>query len=139
MTPPWSSLGEGATTETIAAIHKELKLDDPYVVRLTRYIGNLVQGDMGTSYKTRQPIAPSLFARLPLTLTIAIYGVIIGTLIGLLAGIVSAVKQYSLFDRVLTFVSLFGASAPSFWLAMLAVLIFSLKAWLAACFRQLFI
>ncbi len=126
-------LGEGATLENIEQIHKELKLDDPYLVRLTRYIGGLVQGDMGTTYKSRLPIAPTLFARLPLTLTIAVYGIIVGTFVGLAAGVVSAVRQYSVFDRALTFFSLFGASAPSFWLAMLLVLIFALKLhWLPA-------
>jgi len=131
--PAMVVLGEGATEEGIAAIHEQLGLDDPYLVRLGRYIGNLVQGDMGTSYKTRQPIAPAFFSRLPLTMIIAFFGVIIGTIIGVIAGVVSAVKQYSIADRVLTAISLFGASAPSFWLAMLFVLIFSVKlGWLPA-------
>ncbi len=126
-------LGEGATEENIAAIHKELGLDDPYLVRLGRYLGDLLQGDMGTSYKTRQPIAPAFFSRLPLSMIIAFWGVLVGTILGVLAGIISAVKQYSIFDRVLTVISLFGASAPSFWLAMMFVLIFSVKlGWLPA-------
>ena len=131
--PAMIILGEGATEEGIVAIREKLGLDDPYLVRLGRYMGNLLQGDLGTSYRTGQPVAGALFARFPLTLTITVYGVVVGTLIGLIAGVVSAVRQYSVFDRVLTAVSLFGASAPSFWLAMLFVLIFSLKlGWLPA-------
>lgn len=126
-------LGDGATIDNIQAVRKEFKLDDPYPVRLGRYIVNLAQGDMGTSYKTRQPIAPDLFSRLPLTMIIAVWGIIVGTIIGLIAGVVSAVRQYSLLDRVLTIISLFGASAPSFWLAMIFVLVFALKLdWLPA-------
>lgn len=120
-------LGEGATEEARVAIREELGLDDPYLVRLGRYIGGLLHGDMGDSYNTRQPIAPALFSRFPLTLRIAVFGIIVGAIIGLIAGTVSAVKQYSIFDRVLTSISLFGASAPSFWTAMLFVMIFSLK------------
>lgn len=125
--------GEGATEASLAAIRDEFHLNDPFFVRFFRYIRNLLQGNLGVSYKTRQPIAGAIGSRLPLTMVIAFWGVIVGTLLGLLAGTVSAVKQYSLFDRVLTFISLFGKSAPSFWIAMLFVLIFSLKlGWLPA-------
>lgn len=125
--------GEGATDEIIAAIHEKWGLDDPYLVRLTRYLGNLLKGDLGISYMTQQPIAPALFARLPLTLIIAFWGVFVGTILGIIVGVISAVKQYSIMDRVTTAVTLFGASAPSFWLAMLFVLIFSIKLrWLPA-------
>ena len=64
-------------------------------------------------------------ARYPTTLKLAFGSTLLGILIGVSAGIVSAVKQYSLFDRIFTTISLFGASAPSFWIAMVLVLIFS--------------
>ena len=131
--PARAILGEHATDEAVTAIHEKLGLDDPYLVRLGRYIVNLCQGDMGTSYRTGRPVSEELMARFPITLRITIFAVVVGTLLGILAGVVSAVKQYSLFDRILTAVSLFGASAPSFWLAMLFVLLFSLKlGWLPA-------
>ena len=125
--------GEGATEASIAAIHEKWGLDDPYIVRLGRYLGNLFKGDLGISYMTQQPIAPALFARLPLTLIIAFWGVFVGTILGIIVGVISAVRQFSIMDRVTTAVTLFGASAPSFWLAMLFVLVFSIKLkWLPA-------
>lgn len=125
--------GESATEESLAAIREEFNLNDPFFVRFFDYIRNLLHGDLGISWKTRQPIAGAIASRLPLTMIIAFWGVIVGTILGLVAGTVSAVKQYSVFDRVLTFISLFGKSAPSFWIAMLFVLIFSLKlGWLPA-------
>lgn len=125
--------GEGATDASIAAIHEKWGLDDPYIVRLGRYLGNLVKGDLGVSYMTQQPIAPALMARLPLTLIIAFWGVFVGTILGIIVGVISAVRQFSIMDRVTTAITLFGASAPSFWLAMLFVLVFSIKLkWLPA-------
>ena len=120
-------LGQTATEDALEAIRIQFGLNDPYIVRLGRYFAQLLRGDLGTSYITRQPIAGAIAARLPLTLTIAFYGILVGSLIGILAGTISAVKQFSLADRVLTFISLFGNSAPSFWIAMLFVLIFAVK------------
>ena len=82
--------GEGATEASLAAIRDEFHLNDPFFVRFFRYIGNLLQGNLGVSYKTRQPIAGAIGSRLPLTMVIAFWGVIVGTLLGLLAGTVSA-------------------------------------------------
>lgn len=131
--PAQAILGPTATEETIAQVHEQLGLDDPYLVRLGDYILGLLQGDLGESYKTGQPVFDELMARFPVTLKITVFAVIIGSILGIIAGVVSAVKQYSIFDRVLTAISLFGASAPSFWLAMLFVLIFSLNlGWLPA-------
>ena len=131
--PAQIMLGESATPEAIQAIHDEFGLDDPYIVQLVRYVGGLLTGDMGISYQSRNPVFGELIARFPTTLTLTFGATILGTLIGILAGIVSAVKQYSILDRVLTLFSLFGVSAPSFWLAMMLVLIFSVQlAWLPA-------
>lgn len=63
--PARAILGEHATDEAVAAIHEKLGLDDPYLVRLGRYIVNLCQGDMGTSYRTGRPVSEELMARFP--------------------------------------------------------------------------
>ncbi len=120
-------LGQTANEEALEAIRIQLKLNDPYIVRLGRYFWNLLHGDFGNSYITRQPMAPAFMSRLPLTVRIAVFGMLVGTVVGLTAGTISAVKQFSLADRILTFISLFGNSAPSFWTAMLFVLIFAVK------------
>jgi len=123
--PAMSLLGDSATPETIAKVHKELGLDDPYLIQLGRYIANVMQGDLGTSYKSRQPVLDEIMARYPFTLKLTFGSVAFGILVGILAGIVAAVWQYSWADKILTTFSLLGASAPSFWIAMLLVLIFS--------------
>lgn len=131
--PAQIMLGESATPEAIQAIHKEFGLDDPYIVQLGRYVKDLLMGNMGISYRSRNPVVAELMARFPTTLRLTLGATVLGTLIGIVAGVVSAVKQYSVFDRILTMFSLFGVSAPSFWLAMMLVLIFSIElGWLPA-------
>ncbi|MDD2498562.1 MAG: ABC transporter permease [Desulfitobacteriaceae bacterium] len=131
--PALSLLGENATVEAVRDIHEKLGLDDPYVVRLGRYLWDFLHGDLGTSYRSKRPVMDELLARYPTTLKITFGSIALGILIGISAGIVSAVKQYSLFDRIFTSISLFGASAPSFWTAMVLVLIFSIwLRWLPA-------
>ena len=124
--PAISLLGESATYEAVREIHVKLGLDDPYLVRLGRYIWDFMHGDLGISYRSKNPVFGELMARYPTTLKLAFGSTLLGILIGVSAGIVSAVKQYSLFDRIFTTISLFGASAPSVWIAMVLVLIFSL-------------
>ena len=91
--PATIMLGESATPEAVQAIHDQFGLDDPYLVQLGRYIGNLLQGDMGISYRSRNNVFSELAARFPTTLTLTFGATILGTLIGIVAGIVSAVKQ----------------------------------------------
>lgn len=131
--PAVSLLGENATPESIRAIHENLGLDDPYYLRLGRYALDLLHGNMGTSYRSKGPVFAEIIARYPTTLKITFGSVLLGILIGVSAGIYSAVNQYSMLDRVFTSISLFGASAPSFWIAMVLVLVFSVKlGWLPA-------
>ena len=67
-------LGQTANEEALEAIRLQFHLNDPYIVRLGRYFLQLLHGDLGTSYITRQPIAGAIAARLPLTLRIAFFG-----------------------------------------------------------------
>lgn len=131
--PALAILGENATPEAIEAIHIKLGLDDPYLVRLTKYFLGVFKGDFGISYRTGRPVFEEIMARYPNTLILTFSSVALGVLIGVTAGIISAVRQYSLLDKLLTSFSLFGVSAPSFWLAMVLVLFFSVKLkWLPA-------
>lgn len=131
--PAMSILGETATEESIERVHEELGLDDPYVVRLGHYVEDLLHGDLGDSYKTKRPVIDEILSRYPTTLKLTFGSVAFGLVVGVLFGVISALRQYSVLDRVCTTVSLFGVSAPSFWVAMLLVLIFSIKLrWLPA-------
>ena len=125
--PAYAILGENATPDQVQEIHEEYGLDDPYLVRLGRYFVGVLHGDFGTSYKTGRPVFDEIMDRYPNTLKLAVLSTLLGMVIGVAAGIVAAVKQYSAFDRIGTLVSLFGVSAPSFWIAMVLVLLFSVK------------
>lgn len=127
-------LGDGATPEALAQVTEELGLNDPYLVQLGRYMGNVVfKLDLGTSYMTGKPVFTEIAERFPTTVKLAILSVSISVIIGVSAGIISATKQYSIFDRIATSVSLLGVSMPTFWAGLMAVLIFSVKlGWLPA-------
>lgn len=120
-------LGEGATEETIAELHEELGLDDPFLIRYVRYVGDLLRGDMGTSYTYKTSVAGQIKDRLPNTFLLASCGVLFSIIIGIPIGIIAARKQYSIFDNASMVFSLIGASAPAFWIGLLLVLVFSLE------------
>lgn len=121
-------LGMTATEEQIAAYRAELGLDQPYIVQLVSYFKNLIlHFDLGTSYTTKQTVTTEIMARLPNTIVLAFWSTLIAVVVGVVAGIVSAVRQYSVFDGISQVVGLAGVSMPSFWLAMLLILVFSLK------------
>lgn len=131
--PAIMMLGQSATVDALEAVREQFGFNDPYLVRLGKYIGGLLQGDMGISFRSRSNVLDELMARYPITLKLAFASTIFGLIVGVSAGIVSAVKQYSVLDRIFTTISLFGASAPSFWIAMMLVLIFALNlGWLPA-------
>ena len=125
--PALALLGENATQAQIQAIHKNLGLDDPYVVRLGRYFLNVCKGDFGTSYHSGHKVMEDILPRYPYTLKLAFLSVGFGTLFGIFVGIISAVKQYSILDKIGSLISLVGVSAPSFWIAIVLVVVFSVK------------
>lgn len=121
-------LGNEATVEMVAAKRAELGLDDPYVVRLVRYVKEIfVDRDFGTSYYNTKPIVEEIFTRLPRTMTIAAFGIIIIMVIGIPLGVAAAVKQNKLIDRICMFCSMIGVALPEFCVAMVLVTIFSAK------------
>ena len=126
--PAVAMLGNDATPEAIEAMHHTYGLDKPYYVQLLTYIKNVfTKLDFGISYRTKGPVLNEILSRLPLTIRITFFSMIIGSILGIIAGIISAVKQYSWIDRIITIFALFGISAPSFWLALMLVIWFSVN------------
>lgn len=121
-------LGTGATEEELAAMRAKLGTDQSYIVQLGRYIKNLVlHGDFGTSWVTGRSVTTELLERFPVTMRLAALSIVIAVILGVLAGVISAVKQYSGFDNVAQVVGLIGVSIPSFWLALMLIIIFSVN------------
>lgn len=125
--PAVAILGETATQEQIEELREEMGLNDFFVIRYFKYIFNAVRGDFGNSYRTGLSVVSELMARLPYTFILAFFGVGLATIIGVPIGIVSAVKQYTLTDNVVTAVAMIMCSVPPFWLSLMLMMLFSLK------------
>ncbi len=124
--PALALLGPMARPENLAELRDALGLNEPIVVQYLRWLGRVLQGDLGTSIQLRTPVLPLLLERFTNTLILTVAATIIATLIGVAAGVISATRQFSLFDRVSMILALFGNSMPAFWLGLMAILIFSL-------------
>jgi len=118
-------LGMRKTPESAAALRAELGLDRPPVEQYLTWMGRILQGDLGTSIRSGEPIIDVMRQRLPVTLELAFLASIIAILIGVPAGIIAAVRQYSKVDQVSTVFSMLGLSIPDFWLATMLILLFS--------------
>lgn len=125
--PARAVAGPRARPETIELIRKELGLNDPLHVQYVRYLGRVIRGDLGQSYRQRLPVKDILMRRLPETAKLAVAGVILELLFGIPVGIVSAVWQRSFWDRLFMVFSLFGVSAPSFWLGLIFLYLFAYR------------
>jgi len=114
--------------EVIEQMRRNLGLDQPLHVQYIKWLSAFVRGEFGYSFGQMRPIAEILPETLWNTLQLTFVSLIVIFVIGMLIGIVQAVRQYSVADNVLTFLALFFYSMPSFWLALMLILIFSLKA-----------
>jgi peptide/nickel transport system permease protein len=110
------------------AIMRELGLDRPLVVQYLDWIGQILHGDLGKSYRYDLPAWEIIKPLLPVTLELGVLSIIVAVVLGVPTGVVSAVRQDSALDYALRVVSLAGLSMPSFWLGM--VIILGLVAWL---------
>lgn len=127
-------LGADYTEEQYEATAAELGVDQPFFVQFYNYVKGIVTKlDFGTSYKTKLPIMNDVADRLPVTLKLGLLTCLVTIVVGIPFGIISATKQYSIFDYIVTFISLFFSSVPGFWFSMMLILLFSLKLnWLPA-------
>ncbi|MBN2471296.1 MAG: ABC transporter permease [Anaerolineae bacterium] len=123
--PLAANLGERAAAdpEIVAAFRAKWGLDEPFHMQYIHYVGNLLQGDMGTSIRTRRPVLDELARYLPATVELATAGILVALVVGIPLGIVSAVWRNRPVDFLARIISLIGVSAPVFWLALIAQLI----------------
>jgi peptide/nickel transport system permease protein len=114
------------TPEQIAAIRTSYGLDDPPPVQYARWLGKVLSGDLGTSFRTGRGLTQELALRLPVTLELAVLATLLGIVPALLVGILAAVRRNSAADYIATIGTLVGVSVPNFLLATLLVLGFSI-------------
>lgn len=125
--PAIALLGERATEESVERIETELGLDQPIYVQYGRYVRNLVQGDLGTSTRSRQPVLEELKQKFPATVELALAAMLFAIVLGIPLGFLAAKRYLGFLDNASLFVSLIGISFPVFFLALLLKYIFAIK------------
>lgn len=126
-------LGQAATPEAVAGLRTAMHLDDPAIVRFLRWILGLFQGDLGTSYANKMPVAALIGGRFVNTLKLAGITTLVSVPLALTLGITSATLRSTLYDRIVTVLSIGVISIPEFMVATTAVLLFAVYLkWLPA-------
>ena len=125
--PVRNMMGIEASKEAVEAERERLGLNDPLLVQYGRFLGGVLQGDLGTSIFTKQSVTEEILKKYPATIKLALGGTIFASVVGILAGIVSAVKRNKLTDNIIMVLSLISVSTPSFFLALVLMLFFSLQ------------
>ena len=119
--------GRSATAETVQNIREQLGLDQPFVVQYARYLGNLLQGDLGRSYLQRTQVAELIWARLPATLLLMLGSILAELVIGLSMGVIAALRRNTGTDQTLMIASFVGVSAPQFVVGLLLLYVFAVQ------------
>jgi peptide/nickel transport system permease protein len=120
-------LGFRANEEAVAKIRVELGLDKPFYVRYLKWLGNAAKGNLGRSLQRNEDVLDMILERLPATLELTIFAVIVAALLAIPIGVISATKANTIFDNLLSSSALFWVSMPGFWIAMIAMLLLSMK------------
>ena len=125
--------GEERDPNVVAYLHAKLHLDDPFPVRYYYWISGVLHGDLGESLRLQRPVLSLILEKLPVTIELASFAIVIALLIGIPAGIISAVKRNTAWDYGANVIALWGLSTPNFWLGIMLILLFSVTlGWLPA-------
>src|SRR5690606_39031851 len=119
-------LGETATAEDRERLREELGFNDPLIVQYGRYIGGVLQGDLGTSIRSGQPVLDEIVERLPSTATLTLSAVVVAAVVGVTLGVVAAVRGGGWVDALIMGFAMLGISVPTFWSGILLILLFGL-------------
>lgn len=125
--------GEEQDPNVVAYLRTKLHLDEPLPIRYGYWMSGVLQGDLGESVRTQQPVLDLILQKLPVTLELALLAMMVALIVGIPAGIVSAVARGSAWDVAANAFALWGLSTPNFWLGILMILLFSVQlGWLPA-------
>ena len=125
--PAYLMLGQRATADRVAEVTTYLGLDQPIWKQYIIYMKQLFQGDLGTSLFSNQPVMKELLERLPATIELALFSVLIASVVGITLGVICAVKQNSFTDRICQVGGLVGISLPRFWLGLMLIIAFAVN------------
>lgn len=126
--PATIMLPSNAPQEQKDALNHALGYDRPFLVKYADFVSKMIfKLDFGISYRTSQPIINEIKGRLPVSISLAFFGLSMAAAIGIPLGVLSAVKQYSLLDTIPSVVALTLSAVPSFWLGMMLIYIFAYK------------
>jgi peptide/nickel transport system permease protein len=120
-------LGESAVAAQKEELRRELKLDRPVAAQYAEYLRGLATGDLGVSFRSREPVAREILSRFPSTLLLAAASLLVAVLIAVPLGVLSAMRQHSFLDNLSAFIAMLGLSMPNFWLGPLLILVFSIR------------
>jgi peptide/nickel transport system permease protein len=127
-------LGDQATPETLAGLRHDMGLDRPLIVRYAIWLGHVLEGDFGRSFRTGQTVLAAVAERLPVSLELMIGAELAGLLIGIPVAIICAVRPGDWFDRVMTGGAFAMLSAPAFLIAILLIWLIAVH-WELCCRR----
>jgi ABC-type dipeptide/oligopeptide/nickel transport system permease component len=117
----------GVSPQVLRDMRARLGVDQPLPVQYVRYLGQVLTGDLGRSFRTNQPVLSEIAAQAPYTLVLAVAGILLAILVGIPAGIISGVRRNSAVDYATMTVSMIWLSSPSFWFAILLIYVLAFR------------
>ena len=120
-------LGPQASVEEVEKLTEEMGLNESIPKQFSKYIVQVIKGDLGKSYSYNEPVVDLIKDTFPNTVLLAITSIALALIVGVTVGVISATKQYSIFDYLSMIFALIGVSMPIFWLGLMLVLVFSVK------------
>ena len=119
--------GLQATPEDVERVRQQLGLNEPFHVQLLTWYGNLLQGDLGTSFLLGRDVLEVTIERLPVSISIALYALLLTLVVGILSGVIAALRQNTWIDQAVMTLALIGVSLPNFWLGLMLIVLFSVQ------------
>jgi peptide/nickel transport system permease protein len=125
--PAQAMLGEGASAKDVEDLRARLGLDRPLLEQYTQFMGGLVRADLGTSFRTSEPVTAAIWARVPATVELAFASMLVAMVVAIPLGIVAAVRRGTAADYAAMTIALAGISIPNFWLGPMLAIVFAVN------------
>lgn len=125
--PIANMVGQDTTQAEVAELRQRLGLDDPMPVQFARYIGNVLTGDLGMSYRQGRKVSALLAEKLPATVELAVLSALVATVLGVLLGVYTAIRRNGWLSNVIMTVSLVGVSLPTFLIGIGLIYLFAVE------------